>query len=70
MVETDGLTYHRTPGQQTKDRVRDQVHTAAGLTCLRFTHEQIYFDRSHVQVILGAVAGRLQDATGLYSPAL
>ena len=70
VVETDGLTYHRTPGQQAKDRVRDQVHTAAGLTCLRFTHEQIYFDPPHVQAILATVASRLQDATGLYSPAL
>jgi hypothetical protein len=32
VVETDGLRYHRTPAQQTRDRRRDQVHTAAGLT--------------------------------------
>ncbi|HEY5333475.1 MAG TPA: type IV toxin-antitoxin system AbiEi family antitoxin domain-containing protein, partial [Solirubrobacterales bacterium] len=30
VVETDGLTYHRTPAQQAKDRVRDQDHSAAG----------------------------------------
>ena len=41
VVETDGLTYHRTPNQQAKDRLRDQAHTAAGLTQLRFTHEQV-----------------------------
>ena len=38
VVETDGLRYHRTPAQQTRDRLRDQAHLAAGLTCLRFTH--------------------------------
>ena len=37
VVETDGLRYHRTPAQQARDRVRDQAHTAAGLTPLRFT---------------------------------
>jgi hypothetical protein len=26
IVETDGLTYHRTPAQQAADRVRDQAH--------------------------------------------
>ena len=30
VVETDGLTCHRTPAQQARDRVRDQAHTAAG----------------------------------------
>src|SRR5262249_40410155 len=35
VVETDGLRYHRTPAQQAKDRLRDQVHTAAGLRNLR-----------------------------------
>jgi very-short-patch-repair endonuclease len=40
VVETDGLRYHRTPAQQARDRRRDQVHSAAGLTPLRFTHGQ------------------------------
>jgi hypothetical protein len=31
VVETDGLRYHRTPAQQTKDRLRDQAHTAGWL---------------------------------------
>ena len=35
VVETDGLRYHRTPAQQSRDRRRDQAHTAAGLTPLR-----------------------------------
>jgi very-short-patch-repair endonuclease len=60
VVETDGLRYHRTPAQQTRDRVRDQVHTAAGLTTLRFTHAQVAFDPGHVEATLTAVARRLQ----------
>src|SRR4051794_18773823 len=31
VVETDGLRYHRAPAQQARDRLRDQVHAAAGL---------------------------------------
>jgi very-short-patch-repair endonuclease len=58
VVETDGLTYHRTPAQQTKDRLRDQAHTAAGLTPLRFTHAQINYDADHVQATIRAVARR------------
>ena len=34
VVETDGLRYHRTPAEQARDRVRDQTHTATGLTQL------------------------------------
>jgi len=60
VVETDGLRYHRTPGQQTRDRVRDQAHTAAGLTPLRFTHAQVRFEPRHVQATLSAVALRLR----------
>jgi very-short-patch-repair endonuclease len=59
VVETDGLRYHRTPAQQKRDRVRDQAHTAAGLTPLRFTHAQVAFEPAHVQRTLAAVAGRL-----------
>ncbi len=46
VVETDGLRYHRTPAQQARDRVRDQAHTAAGLTPLRFTRAQVVFEPS------------------------
>lgn len=59
IIETDGLRYHRTPAQQEKDRLRDQVHTAAGLTTLRFTHPQIKFEPERVQATLRAVAARL-----------
>jgi very-short-patch-repair endonuclease len=59
VVETDGLRYHRTPVQQTRDRVRDQAHTAAGLTCLRFTHAQVRYEPDHVRATLEAVVLRL-----------
>jgi very-short-patch-repair endonuclease len=59
VVETDGLTYHRTPAQQAKDRKRDQDHTAAGLTPLRFTHAQIKFEPDHVVRILRSTASWL-----------
>jgi very-short-patch-repair endonuclease len=56
VIETDGLTYHRTPAQQKKDRERDQAHTAAGLTCLRFTHGQIRYEPEGVARTLRATA--------------
>lgn len=54
VVETDGLRYHRTPAQQTRDRLRDQAHTASGLAHLRFTHEQIRFAPAYVVSTLQA----------------
>ncbi|MBS1886732.1 MAG: DUF559 domain-containing protein [Actinobacteria bacterium] len=60
VVETDGLTYHRTPAEQAKDRRRDQDHSAAGLFPLRFTHAQIKFDPDRVVHILRATAARLR----------
>ncbi|HEX8959235.1 MAG TPA: DUF559 domain-containing protein [Solirubrobacterales bacterium] len=59
VVETDGLRYHRTPAQQACDRLRDQAHTAAGMTPLRFTHEQVRHEARYVRETLRAVAGRL-----------
>jgi very-short-patch-repair endonuclease len=56
VIETDGLTYHRTPAEQKKDRERDQDHTAAGLTCLRFTHGQIRYEPEDVVRVLRATA--------------
>jgi very-short-patch-repair endonuclease len=61
IVETDGLRYHRTPAQQARDRRRDQVHTAAGLTTLRFTHAQTRFDQAEVQRLLIKVIQRLTE---------
>jgi very-short-patch-repair endonuclease len=59
VVETDGLRYHRTAAQQTRDRLRDQAHTSAGLTTLRFTHAQVRFEPEHVRTTLAKVAQRL-----------
>jgi very-short-patch-repair endonuclease len=59
VVETDGLRYHRTPGQQAVDRRRDQTHTVAGLTTLRFAESQIRYEPGRVKSTLRAVATRL-----------
>jgi very-short-patch-repair endonuclease len=56
IVETDGLRYHRTPTQQSRDRIRDQAHTAAGFIALRFTHAQVAFEAEHVVSTLRSVA--------------
>jgi very-short-patch-repair endonuclease len=63
VVETDGLRYHRTPAEQARDRLRDQAHTAAGLTALRFTHEQVRYEPEHVLRILAQTASRLAIST-------
>ena len=54
-VETDGLTYHRTPEQQAKDRIRDQELTARGMTVLRFTRAQVHDDPGGVVATLRQV---------------
>jgi len=59
VVETDGLRYHRTPAQQSHDRRRDQAHTAAGLTPLRFTHADVVHAPGHVRSTLARVRRRL-----------
>jgi very-short-patch-repair endonuclease len=61
VVETDGLRYHRTPAEQARDRLRDQTHTAAGLTPLRFTHEQVRYEPEHVLAVLEATARMLAE---------
>jgi very-short-patch-repair endonuclease len=58
VVEADSLRFHRTPSQQAKDRLRDQAHTVAGLTPLRFTHAQITFDPAYVEATLSALSSR------------
>lgn len=65
VVETDGLRYHRTPAQQTRDRLRDQTHLAAGFTPLRFTHAQIRYEPDHVRAVLRKVARRLHSGQAL-----
>jgi hypothetical protein len=63
VVETDGLRYHRTPAEQARDRLRDQAHTAAGLTQLRFTHEQVRYEPEYVVQILAQTASRFAIST-------
>lgn len=59
VVETDGLTYHRTAIQQAHDRRRDQALVAGGLTVLRFTHDQIAHRPDEVLTALVQVGRRL-----------
>jgi hypothetical protein len=61
VVETDGLRYHRTASEQTRDHRRDQAHVAAGLTTLRFTHWQVRHEPGHVRKILSRTAPRLRS---------
>jgi very-short-patch-repair endonuclease len=61
VVETDGWRYHRTSGEQTTDRRRDQAHQVAGLTTVRFGEGQIRFEPENVQRTLAAVIARLED---------
>lgn len=64
VVEADGLTYHRTPQQRAEDLRRDQVHVAAGLTCLRFSHGQIRYEPQAVENVLRSVRERLAAQPG------
>src|SRR3954451_9402782 len=60
VVETDGWRYHRTPAAQTRDALRFQTHTAAGLTPLRFSHWQVKYEPDHVLDILRRTAANLR----------
>lgn len=60
VVETDGPRDHRTPAQQSRDRLRDQTHVAAGMTALRFSEAQVRHQPERVRATLAAVAERLQ----------
>jgi very-short-patch-repair endonuclease len=60
VVETDGLRYHRTPAAQARDALRDQTHTAAGLTPLRFSHYQVKYEPSRVRTVLSRTVANLQ----------
>lgn len=60
VVETDGWRYHRTPSAQTRDALRFQTHTAAGLTPLRFSHYQVKYEPGHVRTILTKTVANLR----------
>jgi very-short-patch-repair endonuclease len=64
IVETDGWAHHRTPGEQATDRCRDQAHTKAGLTPLRFAEKQVRHEPRQVEVTLSAVMRRLHTQDG------
>jgi very-short-patch-repair endonuclease len=61
IVEADGWRYHRTPGEQATDHRRDQAHTTAGMTTLRFAEKQIRYEPDEVKRTLTTVA----DQAGL-----
>ena len=69
VVETDGWRYHRTPATQARDALRDQTHTAAGLTPLRFSHYQVKYEPTHVCRILAKTARKLKPACPAPLPA-
>jgi very-short-patch-repair endonuclease len=60
VVETDGLRYHRTASAQYRDALRDQTHTASGLTTLRFSHRQVMYEPTHVRRVLQRTAANLR----------
>jgi Transcriptional regulator, AbiEi antitoxin/Protein of unknown function (DUF559) len=63
VVETDGWRYHRTPAAQTRDALRFQLHTASGLTPLRFSHWQVKHEPAHVVEVLTRTAAHLTRNT-------
>ena len=65
VVETDGLTYHRTPFSQAEDLRRDQAHQMAGLQVRRFSRDQVYFEPGYVRAVLEAAAGVARSAERL-----
>jgi hypothetical protein len=60
VVETDGWRYHRTASAQTRDALRDQTHTASGLTTLRFSHWQVAHEPHHIRRILTETTANLR----------
>jgi very-short-patch-repair endonuclease len=56
VVEADGGRFHRTASQQTRDRRRDQAHLASGLTPVRFTHAQLFYESGYCAATLRAIA--------------
>lgn len=60
VVETDSLRYHRTAAKQSADMRRDHAHVSAGLTTLRFSHQQVRYEPEYVKRILATNLARLQ----------
>ena len=60
VVETDGLRYHRTAAQQSRDLRRDHTHERAGLRTVRFSHAQVRHDPGVVIETLAEIARQLR----------
>jgi hypothetical protein len=56
---TVSATTERRPSRRW-NRLKDQTHTAAGVTPLRFTRAQVKYEPGYVREILAAVARRLR----------
>jgi hypothetical protein len=69
VVETDGFRYHRTAIAQSRDALRDQTHTAAGLTTLRFSHHQVKYEPARVRRVLAETARNLKPVRPAPLPA-
>jgi hypothetical protein len=53
------LTYHSTPSQQARDRIRQTLITA-GFTPLRFTHAQVRYESGYVSETLTSLVSRFE----------
>lgn len=62
IVECDSLRFHRTAERQTRDAERDQIHTAAGYTTMRFTRYQVRHQPEVVAERLAPVIERIAGA--------
>lgn len=67
VVETDGLTYHRTAITQARDARRDREHAENGLQTLRFTHFEVLHEPGAVAASLAKV---IAQSAGDRAPAL
>jgi very-short-patch-repair endonuclease len=61
VVETDGWRHHRTSGEQSTDRRRDQAHMTSGLTAIRFGEDQVRYEPEYVRRTLVAVITRVEQ---------
>ena len=59
VFETDSPTWHRTPAQLSRDTKRDHSHLGSGLTPVRFSHAQIFYEPDYVLRVLRRIAKRV-----------
>ncbi|GAA3606652.1 endonuclease domain-containing protein [Agrococcus terreus] len=58
VVEIDSQRWHGSPDQQARDRARDAALTALGYRVLRFTYEQVLFERERCLAAILAIVRR------------